>query len=196
MEIAELRVKKTAMASTSRSQVSERTDLTLVNRRRRTQPQRPDPRSRRLGSTAVALMLLGVVLWFLPPKSAKVSAKLSADAIQALPTDLRLSGVQISQPPAGDALYIDGLVTNTGSARVVGATAEVQFRDAKGNIVATMHKPMVGMAHGGTDVIGNELTRHPLKPNEMRFFRVAVDEIPPAWNHEIPELKVVDTKAR
>ncbi|MFZ1137039.1 MAG: hypothetical protein WAN69_18970 [Candidatus Korobacteraceae bacterium] len=184
------------MASTSRGPVSERADLTLVSNRRRPQPQRSNPLGQRILWTLVTLVLLGIVLRYLPARSSKASAQRPAVVMAASPADLRVSGVQISRPPDGGALYVDGLATNAGNARITGATAEVQFRDAQGNVIASVQKPMVGMAHGGTDLIGNALARNPIKPNEMRFFRVAVEDVPPSWNHEIPELKVVEIKAR
>ena len=63
-------------------------------------------------------------------------------------------------------------------------------------MVASVQKPLAGMCHGGTDLIRNEFARNPIKPNEMRFFRIAVDEVPPSWNHEVPELKIVEIKAQ
>jgi hypothetical protein len=30
----------------------------------------------------------------------------------------------------------------------------------------------------------------------MRFFRVAIEQVPPNWNREVPELKIVEVKAR
>ena len=195
MKEVDLRVKRTAITSTSRSPVSERANLTLVNHRRRTSQKQFSPLSRRVLSTVVALVLLVLVLRYLPAKSTK-AAQQPSGAVQASPMDLHLSGLQISKPPDGATLYVDGLVTNASNARIAGATAEVQFRDAQGKMIASVQKPMVGMAHGGTDLIGNELARNPIKPNEMRFFRVAVEDVPAAWNHEVPELKVVDIKAR
>lgn len=184
------------MASTSREPVSEPAHLTLVSNRRRPQPRRSNPIGRRVLWTLVTLVLLGVVLRYLPARSSKASAQRPTGVTAASPADLRVSAVQISRPPDGAALYVDGLVTNVGSGRITGATAEVQFRDAQGNVIASVQKPMVGMAHGGTDLIGNELARNPIKPNEMRFFRVAVEDVPSGWNHEIPELNVVSIKAR
>ncbi|MGA9565909.1 MAG: FxLYD domain-containing protein [Candidatus Korobacteraceae bacterium] len=187
------------MASTSRGPVGERADLTLVSNRRRPKLQQSNLLGRRFLWTVVALVALGVVLRYLPVRSSKASTlRPTAGTATPTPADLRLSGVQISRPPGGGALYVDGLVTNAGSARITGATAEVQFHDAQGNLIASVQKPMVGIAHGGTDLIANEMARNPIKPNEMRFFRVAVEveDVPPGWNHEIPELIVVDIKAR
>jgi hypothetical protein len=111
-------------------------------------------------------------------------------------SDLHLSGVQISRAPDGTALYLDGIVMNDGNARVTGASAEIGFHDAQGHLIATVQKPLVGMAHGGTDLVRNEFARNPIPPKEMRFFRIAVEEVPPAWNHEPPQLTIVAVKAQ
>lgn len=117
-------------------------------------------------------------------------------SVQAAPEDLQFSDVQLSKAPGGEALYLDGLVTNMGKAAVRGAIAEVDFLDARGQIVASEQKPLVGMAHGGTDLVQNEFSRNPIASREMRFFRVAVEQVPPAWNHEVPSLKIVAVDAR
>jgi len=52
------------------------------------------------------------------------------------------------------------------------------------------------MAHGGTDLIRDEFARNPISPNEVRFFRVAVEQVPANWNHEVPALKIVAVSGR
>ena len=147
-------------------------------------------------TTVAALALLVVVLKFFPPVSKSARVHAAPAAVLAAPPNLRVSDGQISEAPAGEALYLDGLVTNVGDSRVTGATAEVGFRDAHGNLIASVRKPLAGMSHGGTDLIRNEFARNPIKPYEMRFFRIAVEEVPPSWNHEVPELKIVAIKAQ
>jgi hypothetical protein len=56
--------------------------------------------------------------------------------------------------------------------------------------------PLVGVSHEGTDLVHDEFARNPIKPNEMRFFRVAVEEIPPTWNHEVHNLTIVEVTAK
>lgn len=116
--------------------------------------------------------------------------------VQAAPGDLQFSDVQLSKAPGGEALYLDGLVTNMGNAAVRGAIAEVDFLDTQGQVVASLQKPLVGMAHGGTDLVQNEFSRNPITSKQMRFFRVAVEQVPPAWNHEPPVLKIVAVDGR
>ena len=95
--------------------------------------------------------------------------------------------------PLGQTLFIDGVATNTGVANVSGATVEVDFHDAQGKVVSRVQKPMGGIAHG-TGFIKNEFSYNPIRPNEMRFFRVAIEQAPSGWNLEVPQLKVITVK--
>jgi len=183
------------MASNPRSTVSEPGSPTLVVPLRRMKSRRTRSLKPRLLSTVLALGLLVLVLRFLPPEHRNAQANVAQQsAAPVTPNDLKLSDVQMSQSPDGQALYLDGLITNQGQSKVLGATAEVRFQDAGGSVVASVEKPLVGMAHGGTDLVRNEFAKNPITPGEMRFFRVAVEPIPPSWNHEVPGLKLIAVK--
>ncbi len=183
------------MATNPRNTVSERVGPALLSSRRRVKLRRSGSVRGRLLSTTVALMVLVLVLRYLPPRGRNAKTQVAA-AVQAAPEDLHFSDVQLSKAPGGEALYLDGLVTNMGKTAVRGAIAEVDFLDAQGHVVASVQKPLAGMAHGGTDLVQNEFSRNPITSQQMRFFRVAVEEIPPAWNHELPALKIVAVNLR
>jgi len=178
-----------------RSPVSEPSDLELVRNERSKKPN-PSKMTGRVVSTLLALVALGMVLRYLPPVARNAHVQASQVAVAEAPEELQLGSLQISVSPGAEALYIDGVVTNSGHGTVTGATMQVDFLDAQGKLVSSVQKPMVGIAHGGTGLIRNEFARNPVRPNEMRFFRVAIDQIPPTWNHEVPVLKVVAVKAR
>jgi hypothetical protein len=184
------------MVTNPRSTISEPPDLELVPNERPKKPKSFRRLTARVVSTLLAVVVLAVVLRYLPPASRHAQVQAEQTPVAETPEELQLSSLQISLTPANEELYVDGVVTNTGHATVTGATMEVDFLDAQGKLVSAVQKPMVGIAHGGTDLIRNEFARNPVKPEEMRFFRVAIDEIPPAWNHEVPILKVVAVKAR
>ena len=184
------------MATNPRSTISERTGPTLVASSRRVTQRKSSSLQRRLISTVVALMVLVLVLRYLPPGARDAQAHVKPAAVQAVATDLQYSDLVMSKTVGGEVLYLDGLVTNTGKATVTGATVEVQFLNAQGQVVASVQKPLVGMAHGGTDLIRGEFARNPISPNEVRFFRVAVEQVPPNWNHEVPALKIVAVSGR
>ena len=186
------------MATNPRTTISERAQLTVMSPGRRIKQRQAHSLRRRLLSTGIALVVLALVLRYLPSQARNVQARTTQPliAVQAATNDLHFSGVQISQPLDGEAVFVDGLITNEGKARVGGATAQIDFYDMQGATVASVQKPLVGMAHGGTDLVKNEFARNPIGPNEMRFFRIAVENVPAAWNHEVPQLKIVEVKAK
>ena len=184
------------MVTNPRSTISERSDLTLVHNDRTRKGKTPRKLTGRVVSTLLALVILAIVLRYLPPGARNSQVQAARTPIEVAPEDLQLGSLQLSLAPAGEALYIDGVVTNAGHGAVTGATMQVDFLDAQGKLVSSVQKPIVGMAHGGTDLIKNEFARNPILPNEMRFFRVAVDQVPPDWNREVPAVKVVAVKAR
>jgi hypothetical protein len=153
---------------------------------------------RRFLTTLAALLVLIAVLKFLPPMSKHPSVQASRGAIPAAVSDLHLSGVQMTPAPDGGAFYLDGIVTNAGNARVTEAISDVGFYDAKGKPIASVREKLVGMSHGGTDLVDNEFARNPITPKEMRFFRISVsaEDVPPNWNHELPQLTIVDVQAK
>ena len=173
-----------SMAQPFRSHVNERPNLTLVHGGGRRKRGRATPLVGRILATVAALLLLIMVLKFLPPVARHSDVQAGRRTIPALASDLHLGSVEISRAPDGRAVYLDGLVTNAGNGRVSEASANVGFHNAQGKLIASVPKPLVGIEHGGTDLVENEFARNPIKPNEMRFFRVAlaVEEIPPTWN--------------
>jgi|HubBroStandDraft_4_1064222.scaffolds.fasta_scaffold01527_7 hypothetical protein len=182
------------MVTNPRSTISQPPDLAVVRPERVKKPKRSKKLTARIVSTLLALVVLAIVLRYLPPASRNAQAQAERTPVTEAPEELQLSSLQISLTPANEALYIDGVVTNTGHGSIIGATMQVDFLDAQGKLVSSIQKPMVGIAHGGTDLIRNEFARNPVQPNEMRFFRVAVEQIPPTWNHEVPILKVIAVK--
>ena len=186
------------MATHPQSSVSERPELTRMSGRRgRSRPS--TSMKTRLISTAIALVVLALMLRYLPAGNKKAQAKTpatTASAVQATPADLHLGSVQMSETVGGEALYLDGRVTNDSSERVTGAIAQVTFSDIQGHPVTSLRKPVVGMSQGGVGVVRNEFSNNPIGPNETRFFRVAIDQIPSTWNHEVPELKIIEVKSK
>lgn len=184
------------MATNPRTTVSERGPLMVVSPSWRGERKQSSPLKRRLVSTAIALAALVLVLRYLPTQPRDAQARVAQTAALETPSDLRFSGLQIKQATEPNSLYVDGMVTNAGNEPVKAATAQVDFYDAQGALVASVKAPLVGMSHGGTDTVGNEFVRNPIGPNEMRVFRVAVEKIPPTWNHEIPQMKVAALNAQ
>jgi hypothetical protein len=184
------------MVTNSRRTVGEPSNLVLVPSDGKARRKRPRSLTGRVVCTVTALLALAAVLRYLPPTSRNSRAQAANIATGSTPDELQLGRPRMTRTPAGESLYLDGVVTNRGTDDVTAATVEVEFRDSRGQVVSSVQKPIVGVTRGGTDLPRSEFAGNPIQPNEMRFFRVAVEEVPPTWNHELPELKVVAVKAQ
>ncbi len=161
-----------------------------------TPPVRPPSRARRriplvMLCIAVAALVLGSVLYSRPrsPKPAPVSHAAMLIPVPADNSDIELSGVQLGNPgTAGIALTLEGQIANHGTTPLTGAVVQVGFRDEGGNSLAVSQRPIQGIASGNCEV-SSEFVSHPIKPNDIRLFCVAV-QAPEGWNHQLPELKV------
>ena len=111
------------MATNPRTTISERAQLTVLSPGRRTGQRQTNSLNRRLLSTAAALVVLGLVLRYLPYGTRNAPARTTQPAVQEAPSELHFSDLQMSQAPDGEAIYVDGLVTNEGNGRVSAATA-------------------------------------------------------------------------
>jgi hypothetical protein len=152
-----------------------------------------------------AVLLLGAILYFMPraPKSGAAATGSSTPA-QPAGSLLSVSGLRMSEAPTGGAISIDGQLTNRGSAAVSGVMAEVIF-DLTNGLSASIERPVQGIALGTKANEGRQadtgrvtgdtedLTKAPIKPNETRPVRIGVNELPKAWNHQIPRVRIVET---
>ncbi len=174
--------------------------------------QREDPPT---GSTAgvilaivTAILLLGAIFYFMPRAPKGTTTQLgSTTSAQPGGSVLSISGLRMSEAPTGGAINLDGQVTNSGSTAVSGVMVEVVFRLTNG-LRASIERPVQGIAMGTTANEGKrtdtgkitgdteDLTKSPIKPGETRPVRIAVDELPKAWNHQIPQIRVVETTGR
>jgi hypothetical protein len=181
------------MATNPRSElnVRDRARLSLVTNDPRSRKRTARSLKSRIVSTAFALIALILVVRFLPPGTRTAQANGPSPHVAVAPSDLKITEVQVTRPSGSDLFYLDGMVTNAGKGAVAEAAAEVDFLSPNGDLLTTMQAPMMGMAQGGVGVVGNEFARHPITPGEVRFFRVAIKNAPPQWNHEVPQLKVV-----
>jgi hypothetical protein len=138
---------------------------------------------------AAVAILIALILWLpttpkkaMPPTGAEVPQQPTGDQIQ-------LTGLKITPAPVGSAMYLEGTLMNNGGTEVNGLQVEATFRDANGRVAGTQIKP-VEVIVGGSDVAGENPVNAPIKPNDRRNFRVAFDNVPAAWNHQMPELKI------
>jgi Protein of unknown function (DUF3426) len=138
---------------------------------------------------AAAAILIAIIA-FLPrtphvtqaPAAAQVPQQPTADQIQ-------LTDMHVASSPVGGAVYLTGLLRNTGNTAITGVQVEAQFLGRNGPVLENVTRPVEGLVGGTTDQ-AQDLTQAPIKPNESRPIRIYVQHTPVGWNHQLPELTV------
>lgn len=140
----------------------------------------------------VAALLLAAILYFMPRAPKALPPRTAADVPAQLTGDaLQLSALKMTPDPTGNALYIEGNITNTGQQTISGAAMHMIFHAADGRVLADMNSPIQSLSTGqGNSRIAQELSEAPLKPNDTRPFRIGIDHVPQGWNHQMPEVRI------
>jgi hypothetical protein len=157
-------------------------------------PRRPLKRQSHFRVAIIAAVsfafALGVVTYLIRRGPAQHEPVSSAVLLQQPNNgELQVDSMQIIDG-AGDSVTLTGQITNRGAHTLNGAQVQLAFRGANGHTVATLRRPAAGLSGGNCEVT-NEFARHPIKPNDLRFFCVSVSPIPNDWNHELPDTQVV-----
>src|SRR5215470_5130538 len=92
--------------------------------------------------------------------------------------------------------YIDGTVSNTGNQTVRHVAVEVTFRDSIGQLAQRESVPLRVLRTSGPYPDAVDLNAAPLSPGQSRPFRLTFESISAQWNHEYPEIKVVDVTVK
>ena len=140
----------------------------------------------------VAVALLVVTLW-LSPSMNKASTRQLNQASQT--SQLRLSSISLSPQEANQQANVDvyGQVSNTGAQPVISAIISATFKDKNGNPIVTQQKPMerVDLEKKDKTLDEKDFRQQPLKGGQTAGFRVSYTDIPQDWNHQPPEISVL-----
>jgi hypothetical protein len=91
----------------------------------------------------------------------------------------------------GTVTYVEGKITNAGDKTVIGAVAEVIFRNSLGEVVQKEHIPIRVLVFQGPDRDILDLRSAPLKPGASADFRLTIEgTISADWNQGYPEVRI------
>jgi hypothetical protein len=109
--------------------------------------------------------------------------------------NLRISDVKMAAAQnfvGGTVTYVEGKITNAGDKTLTGATAEVTFRNAMGQIVQKEDLPVRVLVYQGPERNIMDLRSAPLKPGAAADFRLTIEgSISADWNQGYPEVQIV-----
>lgn len=143
---------------------------------------------------AIAVVLLVATLWLSPSVNRAATNKV----IKNNPDQLELFSIKISPQEANAQANVDvyGEVSNTGPQAVSNAIISAVFKDKNGHAIVTQQKPLQRLEGGNAGGKTEDLSIKPLKAGETTEFRVSYTDVPQNWNHETPQLSVLQVTAR
>jgi Protein of unknown function (DUF2393) len=109
-------------------------------------------------------------------------------------TDLKMSAAE--NFVGATVSYVDGSVTNTGPQTVTHVVVEVTFKDSMGQLAQRETIPLRVLQTSGPYPDAVDLNASPLAAGQSKTFRLTFEGISAQWNHEYPELKVVDVTVK
>jgi hypothetical protein len=181
------------MATNPRIPYEERKQPQLVPNNDPLKPKRPGGGiPGHMIGIVVALILLGVLIYLLPrtPKNAPPPTNAQVPA-QPVPSQLHFHGMQVIDGPTDNSFYLVGHITNTGPQTVNGIVAEVKLRGPLEQVLLDVKRPVEGMSGEENQLISDPFAKDPLKSNDTRPFRVAINGAPNFWNHNVPDMQIV-----
>jgi hypothetical protein len=147
-------------------------------------------------------IVFGVVLVVIVVVSAslllRTDAKI-ANAPHPYAANLRFSDLKMSAAEnfvGATVTYLDGTVTNTADKTVTRALVRVTFKDSLGQIAQADDVALRILQTSGPYPEAVDLAVAPLAPNQSKPFRLTFEHVTADWNHEYPELRMLDVAVK
>ena len=113
--------------------------------------------------------------------------------------NLPISGVEMSEADSfsgAKVTYIDGQIANTGNQTITAITVQVGFRNDLGQFAERSVTPLTLIRTRQPYVDTEPVSAAPLKPGDRQSFRLIFDTLPPGWNQQLPEIRIIHTQSR
>jgi hypothetical protein len=152
--------------------------------------------SRRIIFLAVAVVLVVAVVAAL---LLRTEPKAASGLPPAYAANLTLSDFKMSAAEnfvGATVSYIDGTVNNTGAKTVTHAAVQVLFKDDMGQIAQKEEVPLRALRSSGPYPEAVDLSVSPLAPGQSQPFRLTFESISAQWNHQYPDIQVIDVTAK
>lgn len=119
-------------------------------------------------------------------------------ALDPYAANLPLSGLVMSESAnlaGGKVTYLDGQITNTGNRTVTGVTVQVLFRNPANEVAQNETLPLKLIRTREPYVDVEPVSAAPLKPGDVRDFRLIFDAVSPSWDGAYPQVRIVRASA-
>jgi hypothetical protein len=112
---------------------------------------------------------------------------------------LSLSGLQMSEATSfsgAKVTYIDGQIANTGDRTLTGINVQVGFHNDTGQFAQRISLPLSLIRTRQPYVDTQPVSAAPIEPGQTRDFRLIFDTVPPDWNQQYPEVRVISVRSK
>jgi hypothetical protein len=113
--------------------------------------------------------------------------------------NLPISGLEMSEATSfsgSKVTYIDGKIGNTGNLTISGITVQVGFHNDLGQLALREAMPLNFIRTRQPYIDTEPVSAAPLKPGDTQSFRLIFDNVPPDWNQQSPEIRVIAVQSR
>jgi hypothetical protein len=141
----------------------------------------------------LVIVVVGIIVLFSRGQS-KGNAAPHPYASNIKISDLKMSAAE--NFVGATVTYLDGTLTNIGDKTVTHATVHVVFKDSLGQIAQAEDVPLHVLQTGGPYPDAVDLSASPLPPGQSKPFRLTFEHVTEEWNHEFPELRVMDVSLK
>jgi hypothetical protein len=152
--------------------------------------EEPDSRWRTIVIAVVALVAVTLAIAMFFREAPKIAKTPSPYAANLKFSDFKMSAAE--NFVGATVSYMEGTVTNAGNQTVTQATVEVVFKDELGQVAQQENVPLRLLRTAGPYPEAVDLATAPLAPQQAQPFRLTFDSISKQWNHQYPEIQVVD----
>jgi hypothetical protein len=92
--------------------------------------------------------------------------------------------------------YIDGQVTNNGDRTLSAITVQVGFQSEVGQFAQRLALPLSLIRTREPYVDTQPVSAAPIEPGQTRDFRLIFDTVPPDWNLQYPEIRIISVHGK
>lgn len=163
------------------------------------------PKDRQFPTTAVAIASLAIVILvgvLLLLSHRKGGADTDASVPQApapYARNLTITNIQLSESESisgGKVTYVDGHLANHGASTVTALTAQVSFPNDGGTAPQMLVVPVNLIRMREPYIDTQPVSAAPIAPNGEADFRLIFEGVDPAWNNQLPAIRLVRVTTR
>jgi len=141
----------------------------------------------------VVVVVVGLAVFLLREKP-KVATPPPAYVANVKISDLKTSAAE--NFVGASVNYVDGTVTNAGDKTLTHAVVRVTFKDSLGQVTQVEEIPLRILQKTVRYDDAVDLSTSPLPPGGNTPFRLTFEHISAEWNHEYPEVQVIDVSTK